>query len=319
MNRTQVLHRLKDVIRRKHFSYATEQAYCGWVDRYSRFVECLDPTVPSEQKLESFVTMLAKQGVAASTQNQAFNAIVFFYREVISQKLGDVNGLRARREATVRVAPSVDETRVLLDEIRDRHGYPTRLISLLLYGCGLRVSEPLNLRIKDVQLADSRLIIRGAKGGKDRVVSLPCSLVAPLKLKLKRARVIWEIDRENRVPVPLPGRLSKKYPGAPFARQWFWVIPALKTCRHPRTGETVRWRCHEANVQRAVKDAARKCGLDGLVTPHVLRHAYATHAMQRGAFVRDVQSAMGHVSLETTMGYLHTEIGRVPSPLDAIA
>jgi integrase/recombinase XerD len=112
--------------------------------------------------------------------------------------------------------------------------------------------------------------------------------------------------------------LDKKYPRSRFAWQWFWLFPALKPCRHPRTGEIVRWRCHEANVQRAVKAAAVKCGLDGLITPHVLRHAYATHAMRQGAFVRDVQQAMGHVSLETTMGYLHSGPERVPSPLDAI-
>jgi integron integrase len=313
----QALKLVRDVVRRKHFSYATEQAYCGWIARYGKFVAKLDSDLPAEQKLERFVTMLARGGVAASTQNQAFNAVLFFYRDVLRREIGKVNGLRARREATVRVAPSIDETSRLLAAVKDRHGYPTRLIAHLLYGAGLRVSEPLNLRIKDVRFAESQLIIRGAKGGKDRVVPLPCSLVGSLKLQIKRARVIWESDRENGVPVPLPGRLEKKYPDARFAWQWFWVFPALKTCSHPRTGEIVRWRCHEANVQRAVKDAARQCGLDSLVTPHVLRHAYATHAMQRGAFVRDVQSVMGHVSLETTMGYLHAENGRVPSPLDA--
>jgi site-specific recombinase XerD len=285
---------------------------------YARFLSRLPADLASEEKLERFVTHLAKLNVAASTQNQAFNAVLFLYKEVLKKPLGDVNGLRARREATVRVAPSVEQTRQLLQEIRDLYGYPTRLIVHLIYGCGLRVSEPLNLRIKDVDLEGSRLIIRGAKGGKDRVVSLPCSLVGRIKLQVKRDRVIWETDRENAVPVPLPGRLEKKYPRSRFAWQWFWLFPSLKPCLHPRTGELVRWRCHEANVQRAVKAAAVKSGLNGLVTPHVLRHAYATHAMRQGAFVRDVQEVMGHVSLETTMGYLHAETERVASPLDAL-
>jgi integron integrase len=319
MNLKNVLQRTKEIIRRKHYSYSTEETYCGWIARYSAWLKKQPSGLSSEHKLERFVTALAKQRVSASTQNQAFNAIRFLYVEVLNIKLGDVNGLRARREATIRYAPSKDETRAILQAVRDTHGYPTRLIVHLLYGAGLRVSEPLNLRIKDVCIADSRLIVRGGKGGKDRAVSLPCALIPAIKSQVKLARSMWERDAANGVPVPLPGRLDKKYPSSRFAWQWYWIFPSSSTCRHPRTGETVRWRCHEANVQRCVKAAASECDLGGVVTPHCLRHAYATHAMQQGAFVRDVQLSMGHVSLETTMGYLHAESGRVASPLETLS
>jgi integron integrase len=318
MKLNEALTKTREVIRRKHFSLATEECYCGWIRRFAAATKQMPANLTSEQRLERFLTDLAKQNVAASTQNQAFNAILFFYKEVVRRRLGNVQGLRARREATVRYAPSQDQARALLGEIKDLHGYPTRLIVRLIYGCGLRVSEPLNLRIKDVQIEESHLVIRSGKGGKDRVVALPCSLIPELEQQIRAARVMWERDARDRLPVTLPGRLEQKYPEARHSWQWYWLFPATKSCFHPRTAERVRWRCHEANVQRCVKQAAREIGLQALVTPHCLRHAYATHAMQQGAYVRDVQEAMGHVSLETTMGYLHSEAKRVASPLERL-
>ena len=273
----------------------------------------------SEEKFERFLTQIAKRGGSASTQNQAFNAINFLYREVLRKPLGSVQALRVRTPQRVRTAPAQAEVAKIIEQVQDQHGYPIRLIVQLLYGCGLRVCEPLNLRIKDVRLSESELVIRDAKGGKDRVVAIPCSLMPALREQLKRAQLLWQQDHLDAVPVPLPGALARKYPRAAFSWQWYWLFPAHSTCADPRTGEKVRWRCHQANVQRAVKAAAVRCGLDGLVTPHVLRHAYATHAMRQGAYVRDVQVIMGHSSLETTMGYLHTEAGRVKSPLDNLS
>lgn len=290
-----------------------------WVVRYSRFVSerCQAGNLAVETKLEMFLTQLARQEVSASTQNQAFNALIFFYREVIKVEVGKVDSLRAKKPAHLRFAPEAGEVRKLIAGLRDVGGYRTGLIVKLIYGCGLRVSEPLNLRLKDVLLEDSKLVICGAKGGKDRFVSIPCSLVPELTAQLKLARAIGEQDRAARIPVALPGLLATKYPHWQFSPKWAWLFPARTTCRHPRTGEIVRWRVHEANVQRAVRAAARPLGLD--ITPHHLRHAYATHCLNGGQNPRAIQQAMGHSNLETTMGYLHAEALSVRSPLEVAA
>jgi integrase len=139
-------------------------------------------------------------------------------------------------------------------------------------------------------------------------------LADPLRHQLDLAKALAARDRANGIPVALPGLLSKKYPTAALLERWAWLFPSKTLCNDPRSGKTVRWRCHEANVQRAVKQAAQCCGLEGL-TPHFLRHAYATHALQFGANVRDLQVVLGHNHLETTMGYVHPEAERVTSPL----
>ncbi len=307
-------------MRLRHLALSTERTYLLWIGSYIDWLAKFGRELPdSRARVEGFLTMLAHKGVSASTQNQAFNALLFLYEQVRGEKLPEIHALRAKRPRTHRTALSRADTLALLAKVPDVAGYPTRLVTLLLYGCGLRVSEPLNLRIKDVDVAHSRLIIRGAKGGKDRVVGVPCALMAQIVEQIARAKVVWQADQLRKLPVEVPGQLAAKYRGAPFAWQWAWVFPAHHACNHPRTGERVRYRMHEANVQRAVKVAARQLGIESLATPHVLRHSYATHVMDAGANVRDVQEALGHSSLETTMVYLHPEPGRVRSPLDNVA
>ena len=305
---------LRQVIRLRHYSLSTEESYCAWLIRYMRFIVGLPGNLVCEQRVEAFLTDLAHRDVSASTQNQAFNAIVFFYAEVLRKPLGRVDALRAKKPTQIRTAPSVDEVRALLQSVRDVHDYPTRLIVQLLYGCGLRVTEPCNLRIKDVDLTGQRLLIREAKGGKDRVVALPCSLYSAIRDQVEVARVVWKRDVSNAIPVTLPHLLAKKYPRLAVSWKWAWLFPSHKPCKHPRTGETVRWRVHESNVQRAVRQACAKIGVE--IKPHELRHAYATHSLNRGANPRAIQQTMGHHSLETTMGYLHADALSVQSPLD---
>jgi integron integrase len=317
MKTDEAISKLRDVIRLRHFALATEQSYCAWVKRFARFLSERQPAGTPAQKMEAFLTQLAYQDVSASTQTQAFNALLFFYREVLKVEVGKVDSLRAKKPQHLRYSPEFGETRKLLDSLQNVGGYPTRLIVHLIYGCGLRVTEPLNLRVKDVLLSESKLVIRGAKGGKDRFVAIPCSLMAELTAQLTYAKAVAEQDRINRVPVALPGLLATKYPHWQFSPKWAWVFPARTTCRHPRSGVTVRWRCHEANIQRTVRQAARPLGLD--ITPHHLRHAYATHCLNGGQNPRAIQQAMGHSSLETTMGYLHAEALSVRSPLEVLA
>jgi len=301
----------------RHLSINTEKSYIHWLRRYGAFLlsQRALRSASSVQKMEAFLTSLAKTGMSASTQNQAFNALLFFYREVLKQDLGRVDALRAKRPVGVRQCPSQAETYQLLSTVNDIYHYPTRLIVHLLYACGLRVSEPLNLRLKDVDFQNQRLFIHQAKGNRGRAVLLPQCLIEPLKQQMTAARKVAEEDRIAGIPIALPGLLAKKYPWATRSERWAWIFPSHEICRDPRTHTLVRWRCHEANVQRAVRLAASRCHLEGL-TPHCLRHAYATHALQGGAFVRDVQVVLGHSHLETTMLYLHAEPGRVMSPLN---
>ena len=315
MQISNAIHLMRETCVLRHFSFKTEKTYVYWLKRYSDFLK--DQPVTSwttEQKIERFLTLLATGGGSASTQNQAFNALLFFYREVLKQQLGPVNSLRAKQQGNPRHCPSQEDVRRLLANVVDIYGYPTRLIVHLLYGCGLRVTEPLNLRIKDLDFKESKLYVYQAKGGKGRVVLFPHCLSGALQQQMTVAQHLAEQDHARRIPVPLPGLLAKKYPSAAHSERWAWFFPSHTLCRDPRSGKTVRWRCHESNVQRAVRAAALACGLDGL-TPHYLRHAYATHALHGGAYVRDLQLVLGHNHLETTMLYLHTEAGRVASPL----
>jgi site-specific recombinase XerD len=317
MKADELIQKTIGVLRRQHKALATEESYCGWLRRYFTAIRAMPMEWTRERKTEAFLTALARRDVSAATQNSAFHAILYFYKDVIGEPLQKVDALRATRPTQLRHAPSVADTSALLRTVADVGGYPTKLIVKLLYGCGLRVSEPLNLRVKDVAFEDSRLFILGAKGRKDRVVNLPCSVVEELREQLVYARVLWQRDQVLRLPVEMPHQLAAKYPEYQFAWPWAWVFPSHQPCRHPRTGAIVRYRMHEANVQRAVRDARRKLGL--AVTPHELRHAYATHSLNRGVNLKALSEAMGHAQIETTAGYCHAEALSVPSPLEVFA
>lgn len=309
------IQRLIEVCRRQHKSLSTERTYALWLKDYCQFISRLEQALPSERKLESFLTMLArKRNVSASTQNQAFNAILFFYKDVLGQALKNVDALRATRPDQIRYAPTVEEVRRLLPLIRNVGGYPVNLIVRLIYGCGLRVNEPLSLRVKDVDLANSRLLLRGAKGAKDRIVALPCSLAQEVQMQMDYARAVWKRDAAAKIPVTLPHQLARKYPAYQFAWSWAWVFPSHHPCRHPRTGETVRWHVLDCNIQRAVREASQQLGLT--ITPHCLRHSYATHCLERGTNLKALSEAMGHAQIETTSRYCHAEALSVKSPLD---
>jgi integrase len=317
-SRDEIIALVRAKIRLKHFSLSTEDAYCGWTARYHDF--CTQHAGGlSEEKIESFLSYLALQRrVAARTQNQAFAAIMFLYKEVLGKPLGDINSLRAKRPSYERTCPSREQIRVFRGAVEDTPTTPARLLVDLMYGCGMRVSEPLELRVKDVLWGEGshgQLLLKGAKGGKDRRVPIPKSCVAPLRLQLERARVVWDWDRANAkdLGVSLPFSLAHKYPRAPFLWQWFWVFPAQYPCSDPWSGIRVRYHILQDCIQRSVQRAAAKVQLDGLITPHVLRHAYATHSRES---LDSLRQLLGHSSLETTAGYRHPDIERASNPLD---
>lgn len=314
------MQKCRDLLRSKHYALTTEQVYCQHIGSYIDWLlehrQTIGKLAESGDKVKAFLTSMAHRGCAASTQNQAFNALLFFYERVRGEKLPEIQALRAKQPRHKRTALSKADTMALLEIVPDVGGYPARLIAWLLYGCAMRVSEPLNLRIKDIDTSAWRLTLRGCKGGKDRSVIVPAMLRPALEKQIAYAKAMWQRDRDTGLPVEVPGLFARKYPKAPQAWMWFWLFPAHAPCNHPRTGERVRWRMHEVNVQRAVRQAAEKLGLDGLATPHVLRHCCATHVLDAGSNIRDVQELLGHSHLNTTMIYVHGDGERVRSPLD---
>ena len=315
-SREEVVHLVRQKIRLRHMALSTEESYGAWIGRYYDHCRHLPRESSSEQKAESFLTYLAaKAHVSSRTQNQALAAIVFLYKDVLEKPLGDIDALRAKRYVSERVSPSRAQVQALRHAMEDRPNVPAKLAVDLLYGCGLRVSEPIALRIKDVLWEENQLVIRSAKGAKDRRVPIPRACVDSLKHQIATARQIWEGDRRDwpAVGVTLPFQLTKKYRSAPFWWQWFWVFPAAGHCNHPRTGERVRYHLLHDAIQISVRAAAKKIGLEGFITPHVLRHAYATHSREP---IEALRVIMGHVSIETTAGYRHPIIASASNPLD---
>jgi integrase len=305
-------------MRLQHKAYKTEISYLGWIRRYNRWLCGQRPLGSSAEKMGAFLSYLARvEEVAASTQNQAFNALLYMYR-TLGVELGEVKSLRAKPGKFERHAPSLREIQAVRDVLRDANGHPVRLLFDLLYGCGLRVSEPLGLRVKDVRLDRRELIIRQAKGGKDRVVKIPPSLYSRLQLQIQSARLIFERDAADGVPIQVPSALGRR--SKSLCRQWGWmfVFPGHVPVVHPRSGETVRFSLHPGNIQREVARACRVAELTVPFTPHNLRHSYATHCLDSGANVHDVCECLGHASLETTKLYLHPQVDRVASPLELL-
>ena len=256
------------------------------------------------------------EGCAAATQSQAFNAILCLYKHVFKTELKGVNALRPKRRKTQRHAPSVADISSAFRHVQDTSNYPSRLILHLLYGCGLRVGEGISLRIKDIDFNNGFLFIHDSKHGKDRYVSIPESLVSPLRHQVEVAAMKARIDIATGLPVQMPGTLHKKWKNAPFEVPWHFVFPKLKICDCPRQKIPVRFHVLDSTLQRSLKKAIKTAGLMVPFTPHHLRHAYATHLIGRGASYKGVSKSMGHSSVMTTFGYDHTDALEVGSPLD---
>ncbi len=279
---------LREVMRFKHYSVRTEEAYWGWMRQYILFHGKRHPREMGEAQVHQFLTHLATaRQVAVSTQDQALNALVFLYAQVLHRPLGQLEELaRPSRPVRLPVVLTQEESRRLLAAMPVRY----TLVARLLYGTGLRVMEGVRLRVKDVDFSAGQIVVRDGKGANDRVTMLPDSLRVPLQGQLERARVVHEGDlAEGFGRVHLPYALERKYPHA--NREWCWqyVFPAEKRSRDPRTGVERRHHVQEENLQRTVKEAARRAAIAKLVTPHVLRHSFATHLLENGYDIRTVQ------------------------------
>jgi integron integrase len=301
-------------------SYRTEKTYVQWIRRYIRYHKRRHPRELGGPEVEDFLTSLAVTNqVAASTQNQALAAILFLYREVLEIDLpwlADV--IRAKRPQRLPVVLTRDEVQQVLARLSGTEW----LVVSMLYGSGMRLGECMRLRIKDVELLRRELLIRDAKGQKDRVTVLPDSLLPHLQAHLDRVRLLFEADRKDNLPaISLPFALSRKYPNAATSWAWYWVFPSPSFCLDPYTQELVRYHLHEQNIQRAVKLAVRATGIVKPASTHTFRHCFATHLLEDGYDIRTVQELLGHSDVKTTMIYTHVlnRGGRgVRSPLDAV-
>ena len=310
--------RIREVLRFKHYSLRTEESYVGWYVRFVRFHGLRHPAEMGAAEVEFFLTDLAvTRKVVAATQNQALNALVFLYKEVLEKPFEGVDAMRAKQSRRLPVVLSVDEMRKLLMVMTGEEA----VVAKLLYGCGLRVMECLRMRVKDADLSGGKVEIRGGKGDKDRVLTLPKSLVGLLEAQLQRCRVIHEKDREVGVAgVYLPNAYSVKHPAAGMSWPWFWLFPADNLSLDVRAdGLERRHHAHEARVSRALAAAVMAAGLEKKVTAHTLRHSFATHLVLRGVDIRSVQELLGHSDIRTTMIYIQLARamrGEITSPLD---
>lgn len=309
---------IRNRMRFLHYSIRTEEAYVGWYRRFVHFHRLRHPEEMGAAEVEAFLSDLAvSKKVVAATQNQALNALVFLFKDVLHKPFEGVDAMRAAVSRRLPVVLSVEEIRKLLMAMKGEEA----VMAKLLYGCGLRVLECLRLRVKDVDLSGGKVEIRGGKGDKDRVLTLPKSLREFMGAQLERSRVIYERDRANGLAgVYLPGAYGVKNPSAAVSWEWFWVFPSGNLSVDPREGESERrHHAHEARVSRALAAAAKMSGLEKKVTAHTLRHSFATHLVLRGVDVRSVQELLGHTDVRTTMIYVQLARamrGEIGSPLD---
>lgn len=316
-----LLEQLRDRIRFKHYSLRTEQAYVLWVKQYIYFHGKRHPAELGKQAVEAFLSSLAvNRNVAASTQNQALSALLFLYREVLGIDLPWLTEVtRAKKAARLPTVLTREEARALLASLDEPD---MDLIVRLLYGTGMRLLECLRLRVKDVDFGRNEILVREGKGNKDRVTMLPSSLAVRLQAHLKWVKAQHEADlAAGYGEVWLPNALAAKYPNAPRTWGWQYVFPASGLSVDPRSGVTRRHHVEDRRVQRAVKHAASRAGIVKPVTPHTLRHSFATHLLEGGYDIRTVQELLGHSDVSTTMIYTHVlnKGGRgVVSPLDAV-
>ena len=312
--------RLRDVLRIEHYSYATEKTYIAWIERYVAFHGWRKPSALEAHDVRAFLKHLAiEDQVAASTQNQALNAVVFLYRKVIKKDIGDFSDFpRARRGLRLPIVASREEIKDVLDRLQGRE----LLIGRLLYGTGMRINECLCMRVQEVQFDQHRIVVRAGKGDKDRYVPLPKSLEETLRTWLKQRAELFEQDKiQNMHEVEVPFALARKYPSAPFEWGWQYVFPADSYSTDPRSGHVRRHHLDEQWIQRAVRESVRGAGLTIRFTPHCFRHSFATHLLEAGQDIRTVQALLGHANVETTMIYTHV-LNKGPmgvvSPVDTL-
>ncbi len=313
-----LLEQVHNVLRRKHYSIHTERSYIAWIKNYIGFHHMRHPRSMGKKEIEAFLTYLAvTRKVASSTQNQAFNAILFLYRDVLEIDLDEtLNSVRAKRPARVPVVMSHDEAMKVIHFLKGTY----HLMATLFYGSGLRLMECVRLRVKDIDFEMNCIHIVDGKGKKDRVVMLPEAAKPSLTEQLKQVQALHDYDlMQGNGKVYLPYALEKKYPHASAQWAWQYVFPAGDVSLDPRSGIIRRHHLDPSAIQKAVKKSARAAGIHKPIGCHTFRHSFATRLLENGYDIRTVQELLGHKNVNTTMIYTHVmnkgALG-VKSPVD---
>lgn len=313
-----LLEQVRDALRRQHYSYRTEKSYLDWIKRYIFFHNKRHPSEMGTTEVEAFLNYLAIDlTVAASTQNQAFSALLYLYREVLRLPLGEIHSLRAREPKRLPTVLTKTEVKRVLESLSGVHG----LMAHMLYGSGMRLMECVRLRIKDLDFGHSRILVREGKGNKDRITMLPAALAQPLQAQIAQVKKLHQFDLQHGFgAVELPTALARKYPNAEREIAWQYVFPSDRLSRDPHTGQTRRHHLDPSGLQKAVARAVRDAGITRPAGCHTFRHCFATHLLEAGYDIRTVQELLGHKDVQTTMIYTHV-LNRggisVRSPLDA--
>lgn len=321
MEKAEIYARVHQAVRVRHFAWKTGEAYAQSVVIFQAFLNAHRELSgrSSEEKVRAFLEDMAPR-VAAKTQNQRLNAVVFWYRDVLEKPLGELGSWAyAKQPKRLPSWLTPSEMARLFDVMPER---VPRLMAQLTYGAGLRLMDCMRLRMQDLDFEKRTVFIRCGKGEKDRLTIMPASLVTPLADQVRRCRALWEANRaRGAAGVYLPDTLVAKYPNAGKEWPWFWLWPARNESIDPATRIIRRHHQHEDTLQKAIKTAGTQAGIPKRVTTHVLRHSFATHQLENGLDIYRLAELLGHQNIETTAIYLHclpSAVTSTGSPLDTL-
>jgi len=306
-------------LRTRHYSIRTEKTYLNWIKRFILFHNKRHPEEMGAEEIRAFINNLAtKLYVSSSTQNQALQSILFLYKNVLKKEIEFIKEIK--RAKRIKHLPTVFSRNEATKIINTLNGVP-KLLVCLLYGTGMRISEVLRLRVKDIDFEMNQIVVRDGKGEKDRITVLPQKLIPKLREQIKKVKNLHQLDLKNGFgETLLPYALDKKYPNACKEFGWQYLFPAKELLYDEKTKKKYRFHIHESVIQKEVKKAIRLTGIDKPGSTHTFRHSFATHLLDSGQDIRTVQELLGHKSVKTTMIYTHvlkTVMG-VKSPLDNI-
>lgn len=316
---TRLMDQVREVLRYHHYALRTEQSYVSWILRFIRFSDKQHPKEMGKEEIERFLSHLAlNRDVAAATQNQALNAIVFLYEDVLHKPIENISPVRTKKNKNVPTVMSINEVIAILNAMNGIH----RLMARFMYVGGLRLMEVIRARVHDFDFDNEKFLIRDSKGGKSRTTFFPKQIHHAIQAHLDRVKSLHEKDLEQGYgKVYLPHALARKYPGAATAWGWQYAFPATSRSKDPRSGEIRRHHAHHTSLQKAVSQARKEAKLTKRISCHTFRHSFATHMLEDGVNIRKLQVLLGHNDVKTTEIYTHVmnkDIHDIKTPLLAL-